>query len=354
MTAKSGDERESKPRSAPTVLDVAARAGVSPMTVSRVLSGGTNVRGHMRARVERAVEELGYHRNENARSIRPGHHSGLVGVMITNLSNPYYAEMLLGIEEVLSRSGRRILVGNTNEDEKLESKLIADFVGRQVEGLIAVPTGQDPSRWTPVRLGRAPLVLASRAVPGSEADTVLISDVSGAFQATMSLLAEGHRRIAFLGNRVSVFTGQRRYDGYRQAHEEYGLEPVDELVRQGQQDVHSAERAMAELLGLVDPPTAVFAANNRNTVGAIRAIRARELKSDKDSRRSSALPPIRLFGFDPFEFADMSPVPLSIVDHDARELGRQAAGMLIERLDSGMSQPLARLLELPISLRDMF
>lgn len=354
MTAKPGDQGESKRRSAPTVLDVAARAGVSPMTVSRVLSGGANVRDHMRARVERAVEELGYHRNENARSIRPGHSSGLVGVMVTNISNPYYAEMLLGIEEVVSRHGRRILVGNTNEDEKLERRLIADFVGRQVEGLIAVPTGKDPSRWLPARLGDAPLVFASRAVPGTAADTVLISDVSGAFQATMSLLAEGHRRIAFLGNRVSVFTGQRRYEGYRQAHEEYGIEPFDDLVRQGQQDVHSAETAMSQLLALSDPPTAVFAANNRNTVGAIRAIRARALQADTRAPTASGQRAIRLFGFDPFEFADMSPVPLSIVDHDARELGRQAAGMLVERLDNQGAQPPVRTLELPVSLRDMF
>jgi len=324
------------------------------MTVSRVLSGGANVRDHMRARVEQAVEELGYHRNENARSIRPGHHSGLVGVMVTNISNPYYAEMLLGIEEVLSRHGRRILVGNTNEDEALERTLIADFVGRQVEGLIAVPTGTDPSRWTPARLGRTPVVFASRAVPGSEADTVLISDVAGAFQATMSLLAEGHRRIAFLGNRVSVFTGQRRYDGYRQAHEEYGIEPISTLVRQGQQDVHSAETAMAELLALPDPPTAVFAANNRNTVGAIRAIRTRSLEAEPKAGRAFDQHPIRLFGFDPFEFADMSPVPLSIVDHDARELGRQAGEMLIGRLEAREAPTRARLLELPVNLRDMF
>ncbi|PJJ71352.1 LacI family transcriptional regulator [Diaminobutyricimonas aerilata] len=339
----------------PTVHDVAERAGVSPMTVSRVLSGGKNVRIEVQERVEKAVAELGYHRNENARSLRPGQRSGLVGVTITNIANPYYAEMLGGVEEVASEHSRRILVGNSNEDAELERQLVADFIGRRVEGLIVVPSGSGTAdHLRPDRLGGVPIVLASRAAADVDADTVLIDDVNGARQATAALLAEGHRRIAFLGNRLSVFTGQRRLDGFRLAHQARGLTPIDELVRLGQQDVSSAEIAMTELLALPSPPTAVFSANNRNTIGAIRAIvnlQRRQLEQNPGTEPAASR--LRLFGFDTFDFADMSPVQLSVVDHDARELGRRAAQMLFDRLENTSNSASPRVIELPVTLRQM-
>jgi len=332
----------------PTVHDVAERAQVSPMTVSRVLSGGPNVRAELRERVEQAAADIGYRRNENARSLRPGHRSGLIGVTITNIANPYYAEMQRGIEEVAAAHSRRILVGNSNEDASLEAQLVADFLGRQVEGLIVVPSGSGGSKHlTAAALGGVPLAFASRAVDGIDVDTVLIDDVGGAFDATSRLLDEGHERIAFLGNRVSVFTGRRRLRGFRDALAARGVPVVEELVRVGQQDVGSAELAMAELLALPEPPTAVFSANNRNTIGAIRAIEA-DKKRQVD--RESAVP-IRLFGFDSFEFADLSPVPLSVIAHDARELGRRAAEMLFDRVDGDQSDGPARLVELPVYLQ---
>ena len=313
------------------------------MTVSRVLSGGKNVRPELRERVEAAVAKLDYHRNENARSLRPGQRSGLIGVTVTNIANPYYAGMQRGIEEVAAQHARRILVGNSNEDPELERQLVADFIGRRVEGLVVVPSGGTAAdHLQPAALGGVPLVLASRAVPGVDVDTVLVDDVRGALEATATLLREGHRRIAFLGHRLSVFTGQRRLEGFRLAHQAAGVEVAEDLVRVGQQDVASAQQALAGLLALASPPTAVFSANNRNTVGAIRALAGRQ-------GRGGA--PVRLFGFDSFELADLSPVPLSVVDHDASELGRRAATMLVERLEGRVRDQPGRLVELPVVLR---
>lgn len=321
------------------------------MTVSRVLSGGKNVRPQVRERVERAVAELGYYRNENARSLRPGHQSGLIGVIITNIANPYYADMQQGIEEVATAHSRRILVGNSREDVSLERQLVADFIGRRVEGLIVVPADPGSSEHLATEsLSGIPVVLASRAVDDLDFDTVLIDDIGGAFEATTRLLAEGHRRIAFLGNRGSLFTGRRRYQGFRKAHEAYGFEPIPELLRTGQQDVESAEKAMLELLALTEPPTAVFSANNRNTIGAIRAIESVRRKSL--GAKGAEAPAIRLFGFDSFEFADMSPVPLSIVAHDPRDLGRHVASLLFERIEGTVEGRPPRHIELPVTLDD--
>jgi len=326
-----------------TVKDIARVAGVSPMTVSRVLSGGKNVRPALREHVERVVAEVGYHRNENARSLRPGHRSGLVGVMITNIANPYYAGVVQGIEQVVAATGRRILVGTTNEDADLERQLLSDFLGRQVEGLVVVPVGGDAARFLPERLGGIPLVLASRTVDGVEADAVLIDDVEGARQAASQMLDEGHRRIAFLGNKETVSTGRRRLAGFRAALEQRGLTVDDDLVVFGLQEASASEAATRDLLATDDPPTAIFAANNRISVGVLRALSQRGGGSP-----TAAVP--RLFAFDSFDFADMAPVPLSVIDHDPVELGRASARMLLARLDGSAEGEPPRLVELPVHI----
>ncbi|PZF54104.1 LacI family transcriptional regulator [Curtobacterium sp. MCSS17_008] len=326
-----------------TVKDIARAAEVSPMTVSRVLSGGKNVRPALREHVEKVIAELGYHRNENARSLRPGQRSGLVGVLITNIGNPYYAGVVQGIEQVVAATGRRILVATTNEDADLERQLLSDFLGRQVEGLVVVPVGQDAERFTTARLNDVPLVLASRTVAGVAADAVLIDDVHGAHEATSLMLEAGHRRIAFLGNKVTVSTGQRRLRGFRDAFADHGSEPDESLVVLGLQDTEAAEVAMRDLLGRAEPPSAVFAANNRISTGAIRAIA-------KATAEGVVATPPRLSLFDSFDFADMAPFPLSVVDHDPAELGRVAARMLLSRLDGSAGGEGARLVELPVHL----
>ena len=312
-----------------TVKDIARVAEVSPMTVSRVLSGGKNVRPALREHVERVIAEVGYHRNENARSLRPGQRSGLVGVMITNIGNPYYAGVVQGIEQVVAATGRRILVGTTNEDADLERQLLSDFLGRQVEGLVVVPgrAGRRAvhHRAAARRAARPRLAHGRRTSP---ADAVLIDDVHGAHAATAMMLDDGHRRIAFLGNKVTVSTGQRRLAGFRRAFAEHGTEPDDALVVLGLQDADTAERAMRELLGRADAPTAVFAANNRISVGAIRAIAKGVADGTVDQ-------PPRLFAFDSFDFADMAPIPLSVIDHDpvgARSGRRPDAALAARRL----------------------
>ena len=311
----------------PTVKDVALLAGVSPMTVSRTLSGGTSVRPEVQQRVHEAVRMLGYRKNENARSIRPGQTSGLVGVAITNIGNPYYGAFALGVEDIATEHGRRIILGTTGESPARESQLVADFIGRQVEGLIVVPSGGDSSHLQPDRLRGIPLVLASRTTPGVDADAVIVDDVGGSVQGTRALLAAGHTRIGFLGNATSTFTGRRRLEGFTQALREYGLEPDPRLVRIGQQDAESATAAAHDLLQAADPPTASFCANNRNAVGALRAIAA--VRGDDPHR---VLP--SLVSFDSFELSELMPVPVTIVDHDARQLGRTAAQLLFERLDT--------------------
>lgn len=326
----------------PTVKEVAARAGVSPMTVSRTLAGGTNVRPDVQQRVMAAVAELGYRRNENARSIRPGQSSGLIGVAITNIANPYYGTFTLGVEEAVFASGRRIILGNTAEDADRERQLVHDFLGRRVDGLIVVPTDSDGTHLRRSIAEGVPVVLASRRLAEVAADSVVLDDEGGAREATGALLDAGHRRVAYLGNTSAIFTGRRRLAGYEEAHRARGVAVDPALVRQGQQDVASAHAAAAALLDLPDPPTAIFCANNRNAIGAVAEIGARV--------KAGTSAPVEVISFDDFELSQLMPVPVGVVEHDPRELGREAARLLIARLDGEPDGQAVREIVLPVHL----
>lgn len=330
----------------PTVKEVAQRAGVSPMTVSRTLSGGVNVKPDVQQRVMDAVAELGYHRNENARSIRPGHSSGLIGVAITNIANPYYSTFALGVEEEAALTGRRILLGNTSEDPAREAELVGDFLGRRVDGLIVVPASSTSRHLAHSQSQGVPVVLASRRVDGLEADSVVLADDDGAYRGTIALIDAGHTRIGYLGNTLSIFTGERRHAGFIRALEERGITVEPALIAAGQQTVDQARDATRALLGMKNPPTAIFCANNRNAIGAVKEI-SQQLHAGL--KTADEFP--ELMSFDDFELAELSPVPISVIDHDPRELGRTAARMLLDRLDGGDEDAAVREVELPVSLR---
>jgi len=335
-----GRPAKNRGTAAPTVQDVAAAAGVSPMTVSRVLSGGPNVRPEKVKAVLDAAGALGYRRNENARSLRPGQRTGLIGVIITNVANPYYAQVQLGVEEIVTTGGMLLLVGNSGEDIERERALINDFIGRKVDGLIVVPAGGDVTHLRTAVTAGIPLALASRQIDGVTADVVLVDDENGARDGTASLLAEGHRRIAFLGNRASVFTSRRRRHGFERAHREAGIAIDPDLMRAGQNDDAAAHDVMVELLTSDDPPTAVFSANNRNTIGALRAL------AEHPERAKT----MRIVAFDDFELSSLVPFDLSVIEHDPRELGRTAARMLVQRLAAPDTEP--QLVELPTRFRE--
>lgn len=330
----------------PTVKEVAQRAGVSPMTVSRTLSGGVNVKPDVQRRVMDAVAELGYHRNENARSIRPGHSSGLIGVAITNIANPYYSTFALGVEEEAALTGRRILLGNTSEDPAREAELVGDFLGRRVDGLIVVPASSTSRHLAHSQSQGVPIVLASRRVDGLEADSVVLADGDGSYRGTIALIDAGHTRIGYLGNVTSIFTGRRRYAGFVRALEERGIPLDPTLITAGQQTVDQARDATRALLDVKNPPTAIFCANNRNAIGAVKEI-SQHLHAGV--KTSDQFP--ELMSFDDFELAELSPVPISVIDHDPRELGRTAARMLLDRLDNAGEDAEVREVELPVSLR---
>ncbi|MFE0106663.1 LacI family DNA-binding transcriptional regulator [Streptomyces sp. NPDC059009] len=302
--------------------DVAQRADVSAMTASRVLRDDPRVLPATRERVRAAAAALGYRPNEVARSLRLGRGTGLVGLVVTNLANPFYSRLALGVDSVVAGDGLKTVIGNTGQDLDAERELVADLIARRVDGIIAVPAAADQRHLAAAVAEGVPVVLASRPPEGFEADCVLVDDFGGARAATARLIERGHRRIGFLGPPPAVYTGTERLRGYTAALADRGLTADDRYVSLGQTDPDEATAAATALLALPDPPTALFCSNNRNTIGAFRAIRP--------------LPPTgtapALAGFDDFELADALGLPLTLVAYDSDELGRVAGRLLAERM----------------------
>lgn len=316
------DKVEPAPGGRPTMADVARLANVSPMTVSRVLKDEGKVSADSVAAVQAAVERLGYRRNENARNLRLGRARGLVGLVVTNLVNPFYAELAVGVESFAGERGMRVIIGNSAGSVTKERQLVHDFASRGLEGIIAAPCGSDHRHFEPGLLAAMPVVFVASPGLKIQVDEALLDDFGGAWEVVSRFIAKGHRKIGFVGFAGAMWTGSERFRGYCMALEEAGI-PLDPryVVRQQGDEVAAATELTGQLLDLDDPPTALFAANNRNTVGAYRAVLARGADVD-------------LAGFDDFEMADLLARPVTVVRYDAHELGRAAARILHDRIEN--------------------
>jgi LacI family transcriptional regulator len=300
------------------MCDVARTAGVSLKTVSRVINHEPGVAPATAERVHGAIGALGYRRNEAARALRQGHVARTLGLVIDDMANPFYFGIMRGVEEAARSHDLLVISASSDESSERERELTLALCRRRVDGLVLVPAADDHTYLLPeLRLG-VHVVFLDRPPCGIDADQVLVDNVGGAQAATAHLLDQGHRRIAMVGDTPSLFTSVQRLDGYRSALEQHGVAFDERLVRMGRHDVVAAERAAEELLDLPEPPTAIFASNNRSTIGVLRA-------SARHGR------PIALVGFDDFELAELLPVPVTAVAADSVELGRQATLLLLER-----------------------
>ncbi|WP_440709018.1 LacI family DNA-binding transcriptional regulator [Herbiconiux sp. YIM B11900] len=354
----------------PTMNDVAAAAGVSLKTVSRHVNGATNIDPELAARIAAAIVTLGYRHNLAAASIRPGRSAKVIGLVISDLANPYWAMLARAVERELSASGYLLMTVSSEEDAERHRLLVDRLVAQRVDGLIVSPPRHDTTGWA-AAAGLVPLVAIDRPLAegsatssGAETDsgttgtdapqtdpsgaaatgttlagtalagtvlagTVLADNRGGAEAATRELLRHGARRVLFLGDSLELHTMRERLDGYRLALESAasGAGPDaptpaigDELVVTSAHSAAEASEIVDDLLGTgrVD---AVFAANNRSSIGAL----------DAFTRSGSRLP---LIGFDDFESATLMRPGVSVVAQDVALMGETAARALLARLEN--------------------
>jgi LacI family transcriptional regulator len=310
--------------------DVASTAGVSVKTVSRVVNGEEGVRRDTAARVDAAIERLGFTRNDLASSLRRGR-AGALGLVIEDVANPFYSAIARAVEDAAEARGHILITGSCEEDPTRERRLALRLLRRLVDALLIVPAGADHRYLLPELAAEVPIVFLDRPPRGVDADTVLLDNRGGARVGVEHLLSQGHDRIAFVGDSPELYTAAERLGGYRSALADVGVGFRDELVRAGSHDAAGAEQAVRELLELPADrrPTALFTSNNRNTIGALRALHG-------------AASPIALVGFDDFELADMVARPVTVVRHEPEEMGRLAAELAYARLDDGARPPQRR------------
>ena len=319
--------------------DVAGTAGVSVKTVSRVVNGEGGVRAETAARVDAAIGRLGFTRNDLASGLRTGR-AGALGLVIEDVANPFYSAIARAVEDAAHARGHILITGSCEEDAQRERQLALRLLRRLVDALLIVPAGAEHRYLLPELAAGVPIVFLDRPPGDVEADTVLLDNLGGTRMGVDHLLRHGHERIAFVGDSPDLYTAAQRLAGYRAALADAGTDPRDELVRTGSHDAAHAEQAVRALLELPADrrPTALFTSNNRNTVGALRAVR--------DAPR-----PIAIVGFDDFELADMLPTPVTVVRHAPEEMGRIAAALAYTRLDDGARPPQRRTIALELVIR---
>jgi LacI family transcriptional regulator len=321
-----------------TRKDVAERAGVSVAVVSYVINNGPRpVSASTRAKVERAIEELGYYPNELARSLRL-QQTSTIGLIIPNLTNPVYAEIATCMEGVCTREGYLVLLGNSGREPEREKKLVQMLRAKQVDGVVMIPD-QDPMELIELlQQARIPSVILEHALLGQHCIT--LDDLEGGRLGTRHLLGLGHQRISFIRRTPSSATSSQRFTGYRQALEAAGLCFDPELVVESGPGQEAGYCAMQHLLRLPDRPTAVFTHNDVLAIGAIHAIRSAGLSVPGD---------ISVVGYDDTVVSAYLGPPLTTVKFPKQEMGERAAHMILQLAQQRDELP-AQTLTLPVEL----
>jgi LacI family transcriptional regulator len=311
-----------------TISDVAQRAGVSTMTVSRVINSSGYSSPETRARVEAAIDELGYVPNALARQLR-SERTKTLALVLSDISNPFFTTIARGVEDVAVRHGFSVMYSNTDESEREEAQYLRMLIERRVDGVLLVPAGSSGTSFRLLQSHRMPVVVLDRRVARSNVDSVRCDSEAGAHALTRHLIELGHRRIAVLTGRRTISTSVDRVAGCRRALEEAGLVLDDALVRYGgftfgnlhQADGHRMARAV--LASTTDWPTAIFAANNFIAFGAIRALHEAGIRVPDD---------MSVVAFDDLPAEWVSEPFLTVAAQPAYEIGRHGAATLLDRI----------------------
>lgn len=307
--------------------EVAALAKVSIKTVSRVVNGEAGVSPKLAKRVISASERLNYRHNMTASSLRRSDgRSATIGVVLEDVSNPFSSALHRAIADVAGKRGVLVLAGSLDEDEERERMLVSAFASRRVDGLIIQPSSHDHSYLLTERRAGTAMVFVDRPPAFFDADTVLTDNVAGTRRGIRHLLEHGHRRIGYLGDLHTIATAAERYQGYIEELTEHKIKVNERLVRLDLRGVEKAEAAVEDLLGMRNPPTALFTAQNLLTIGAFRTLRRLALHKK-----------IALIGFDDILLADLLEPGITVIAQDPVAIGRTAAEVLFRRLDGNRS-----------------
>lgn len=304
--------------------DVAQRAGVSIATVSRVLNNNGNVNESTRAKINKAIKDLKYQPSRVAKRLRSKSiSSNLLGILIPDIENPFYVDVLRGIEELAYENNYAIIMCNFGQDEKKEKLYLEILQSEGIDGLVVAPAHEDDPLLKKMVKDGLPVVCVDRGLKDSNVDVVLVDNVTGAYNAVDYLVKSGYKRIAYIAGLPAIPSSLLREKGYKEALADNGISFDPELVRFGNSKHKSGVELCDELLKLPNPPDAFFTGNNLITLGALETIHKWKLKIPED---------IAIIGFDDMQWSSSLNPPLTAVRQPAMEIGKRAVELLIQRI----------------------
>jgi LacI family transcriptional regulator len=310
----------------PTVLDVAKRAGVAPITVSRVINNSGYISAETKTRVEAAIKELGYVPNTLARGLR-SKRTHTLALVVTDITNPYFTSMARGVEDIAGSYDYTVIYCNTDESEAKEEKYANMLAQRQVDGVLLVPACGNANTIRFMTANDINVVVLDRRISGVDADFVRSDSENGSRQLTQLLIGLGHTRIAMITGPETVSTAVDRVIGYRHALNEANLAGNEQVYYGGfhqQAGYDSTRLAMSQQ----PKPTAIFAANNFILLGVVKALRELQLRVPED---------VSVVGFDDFPESMLVKPFFTAAVQPAYEMGRLAAELLLKRISGELS-----------------
>lgn len=303
-----------------TIRDVALHAQVSVTTVSHVVNGTRFVSEEAKARVQAAIAALNYVPSAVARSLKSSR-THTVGMMIPNNSNPYFAEIIRGIEDACFMAGFNVILCNSDDDPHKQAAYVRVLSEKQIDGLIVLSSGGDPELLDTLRSATMPQVVVDREIDDLAADLVEVDHEGGARLAVEHLIGLGHTRVACIAGPLVLSSARQRVQGWRAALEAAGLEHGDALIADGAFTAEGGHAAMRALLA--QRPGAVFASNDLMAIGAICAAAEAGLRVPQD---------LSVIGFDDIALAAFSNPPLTTIAQPKHQTGELAARLLMQRI----------------------
>lgn len=327
-----------------TRKDVAKRARVSVATVSYVINDGPRpVSEETREKILQAIKELDYHPNMLARSLKT-RRTFSIGLVVSDILNPFWSTVAKGAEDAVRSAGYDLILCNSDEDPDRELAYLRILQGKQVDGILLVPTGGNRQFITSIVARGKPLVQLDRRLEGLDVDTVQADNEAGAYEAVRHLIDLGHTRIGLMHPPSHLTPGRGRRRGYEQALIESGLPLKPELMREGSFKEDSGYTLAQEVLALTPPPTALFIGNNRLALGVLRVLKERGLRMPDD---------IALCVFDDLEYYALMTPSITAVDQPAYEIGQKGVELLLSRIDDDeVQEPRLILLKPRLHIRE--
>lgn len=327
------------------IKELAARLNISVTTVSRVLNGKAKqyrIKDETAKKIKKAAEELNYAPNQFARSLKLDK-SETIGVIVPDISNPFFAEIFKHIERGFKQLGYAVFVGDSNDNTEHEIELIKHFLARKVDGLVVAPVGISSSHLLEIYTAGVPIILIDRCFKNVDLPAITSNNYEGAREASIELLKNGHRHIALIQGLSESQPNTDRVKGFIQAMNEWNVPPKHYTIVGDSFSIDNGFHQTKQLIHSSNPPTAIFALSNLIALGVLKALSISGLRIPDD---------ISLLSFDEQAYSAFLNTPMTTIEQNKEEMGDRAVKLLIDQINGQkMSEGLIEQIDTKIHLR---